>query len=107
MEIALLFLAALALIIGYQFYQKHKAFWSKEEAVIDLKEEVVAEVNAEVVVEEVVVEEVVVEEVAVEEVEKAATPKVKAAKKKVAEVEEKIETAVKKTSKKPKIKIAK
>ena len=88
MEIALLFLAALALIIGYQFYQKHKAFWSKEEAVIDFKEEVVAEV-------------------AVEEVEKAATPKVKAAKKKVAEVEEKIETAVKKTPKKPKIKIAK
>lgn len=94
MEIALALLAALAILIGYQFYMKHTASNHVEEAKLEIKEEVVAEVKA--------VEVETKAEVA--EVKKAT--KAKTAAKKVAVAEE-VVTAAKKTVKKPKIKIAK
>ena len=97
MEIALALLAALAILIGYQFYMKHTASSNRvEEVKPEIKEEVVAEVKA--------VEVEVETKAEVAEVKKAA--KVKTAAKKVAVAEE-VVTAAKKTVKKPKIKIAK
>lgn len=101
MEIALALVAALALLVGYEFYKKYKANKGNVvEATLELKEEVVAEVKAVEAKAEVAVAEV-------KKAAKAAAPKVKAAAKKVAAVEEEIVETVKKTTKKPKIKIAK
>jgi hypothetical protein len=101
MEIALALLAALAILIGYQFYKKYNASSTQvEEVKLEIKEEVVSEVKA--------VEVEIKTEVApiAKAAKKAASPKVKAAAKKV-DVAEEVATAAKKTVKKPKIKIAK
>ena len=98
MEIALALLAAVVVLaVGYEFYKKHKANKGNvEEAVLELKEEVVVEVKAVEAKVEVAVAEV-------KKAAKAATPKVKAAAKKVAAAKEESAPVVKN----PKIKIAK
>jgi hypothetical protein len=102
MEIALALLAAVVVLaIGYEFYKKYKANKGNvEQAVLELKEEVVVEVKAVEAKVEVAVAEV-------KKAAKAAAPKAKTAKKATPKKSDDVAEAAAPVVKKPKIKIVK